>query len=131
MTQELMQSAIALADALADENRALSKLEFAHAATLLEAKTRATSAFIAAQAREASTRPEARTRRPVLEATIVRLRDLAAENTRLLERAIIVQRRVIGSIVNAIPKAGNAPRYGASGAFAGGYVRPMALSARA
>lgn len=131
MTQELVQSAIALAEALAEENRALESLTFAQAATLLEAKTRATSAFITAQAREASAPPGARTRRQQLEPTVVRLRDLAAENKRLLERAIIVQRRVIGSIVDAIPKAGSAPRYGASGAFAGGHVRPMALSARA
>ena len=131
MTQDLVQSATALADALADENQALGKLEFARAALLLDVKNRATAAFIAAQAREASAPPALRTRRQVLEATIVRLRDLAAENKRLLERAIIVQRRVIGCIVGAIPKSGPAPRYGASGAIAGGHVRPMALSSRA
>ena len=131
MTEDLVQSATVLADALADENQALGALEFARAALLLDAKNRATAAFIAAQAREASAPAEMRTRRQVLEATIVRLRDLAAENKRLLERAIIVQRRVIGSIVDTIPKAGPAPRYGASGAFASGDVRPMALSSRA
>jgi len=112
MTQELIQSAIALADTLAEENRALDRLEFAHALSLLEAKMRATSAFIAAQAHAASAVPEARAQR-------------------LLERAIIVQRRVIGCIVGALPRSESAPRYGASGAFAGGHVRPMALSARA
>jgi prepilin-type processing-associated H-X9-DG protein len=129
MTQDLVQSAMALADALAEENRALDGLEFARAARWLEAKAQATSAFIAAQAWEA---PAAmRTRRQVLEAAVVRLRDLAAENKQLLERAVIVQRRVIGSIVDAIPKSGPAPRYGSSGAFADGHVRPMALSSRA
>jgi hypothetical protein len=131
MTQELMQSAIALADALAEENRALDSLAFVRAAELLDAKTRATASFIAAQAREASAPSEMRTRRQVLEAAVVRLRDLAAENKRLLERAIIVQGRVIGSIVGALPKSGPAPRYGSSGAFADRHVRPMALSARA
>ena len=131
MTQELIQSAIALADTLAEENRALDRLEFAHALSLLEAKMRATSAFIAAQAHAASAVPEARAHRQPMEATAARLRDLAAENKRLLERAIIVQRRVIGCIVGALPRSESAPRYGASGAFAGRHVRPMALSARA
>jgi hypothetical protein len=131
MTQELMQSATVLADALAEENGALDRLEFARAVTLVDAKDRATSAFIAAQARAASAPMEMRTRRQILEAALVRLRDLAAENTRLLERAIVVQRRVIGSIVDALPKTPSAPRYGASGAIAGANMRPMALSARA
>jgi hypothetical protein len=131
MKQALMQSAIALADALAEENRALGSLELKCAAALLDAKLRATSALIAAQAREASAPPAARTRKEQMEATAARLRDLAAENKRLLERAITVQGRVIGCIVGALPKPGSAPRYGASGAFAGGRVRPMALSARA
>jgi hypothetical protein len=130
MTQELIQSATALAETLAEENRALGSLEFARAATLVDAKERA-SAFIAAQAREASAPPEMRTRRQVLEAALARLRDLAAENKRLLERAIIVQGRVIGSIVEALRKTPIAPRYGASGALAGATTRPMALSARA
>ena len=131
MTQELIQSATVLADALAEENRALGSLEFARAATLVDAKERATSAFIAAQAREASAPPEMRTRRQVLEAALFRLRELGRENKQLLERAIIVQGRVIGSIVEALRKTPIAPRYGASGALASATTRPMALSARA
>jgi len=131
MKEELMQSAVALADVLTEENGALGRLELARAVTLVDAKERATSEFIAAQAREASAPQEMRTRRQVLEATLGRLRDLAAENKRLLERAITVQGRVIGCIVEALPKAPSAPRYGASGALAGAAMRPMALSARA
>ena len=132
MTQDLIQSAAALADTLAEENRALSGLELARAAMLLDAKLRATSAFIAAQAREASAPPNLRTRRQLMEAAVLRLKDLAAENKRLLERAIIVQGRVIGCIIAALPKiAAGTRHYGATGAFAGPRMRPMALSARA
>ena len=61
-----------------------------------------------------------------------RLGELAGENKRLLERAVIVQGRVIGTVVRAIPKAvGGAPRYGAGGALSEtARMRPMALSAR-
>jgi hypothetical protein len=127
-----MQSAGALADTLAEENRALGGLELARAVTLLDAKLRATSAFIAAQAREASAPQNSRTRSQQVEAAVLRLKDLAAENKRLLERAIIVQGRVIGSIVEALPKIAPGTRhYGATGVLAGPRMLPMALSARA
>ena len=132
MTHELVQSATALADTLEEENHALRGLELARAVTLLDAKVRATSAFIAAQAREASAPLDLRTRRQLVEAAVLRLRDLAAENERLLERAIVVQGRVIGSIVEALSRVtARTRRYGATGALAGPGMRPMALSARA
>jgi len=131
MTESLMQSATELANTLAEENRALGSLELARAVTLLDAKLRATSAFIAAQAREASNPDELRTRRQLIQDAAVRLRDLAADNKRLLEHAIRVQGRVIGSIVEALPKVtSGVQRYGASGAMAASRVRPIALAAR-
>jgi hypothetical protein len=131
MTQDLMQSAAALADALAEENQALGGLELGRAVTLLDTKLCAVSAFIAAEARAASAPQGARPRRQLVEAAVLRLRDLAEENKRLLERAIIVQGRVIGSIVAALPRiAAGTRHYGATGALAGSRLRPMALSAR-
>jgi hypothetical protein len=133
MTQKLLQSATLLADTLAAENRALAGLDFAHAVALLDAKLRATDAFVAARAHAASAPDELRNRRHLVEDVATRLRELAAENKRLLERAVIVQGRVIGAIVRAVPKAtGGVPRYGAGGALAETTrMRPMALSARA
>jgi len=124
MTQQFLQAATALADTLAAENRALAVLDFAGAVALLGAKQRATEAFVAA-----ATPVDMRNQNAVA----TRLRELAVENKRLLERAVTVQGRVIGAIVRAIPKAvGAAPRYGAGGAFAGATrIRPIALSARA
>jgi hypothetical protein len=72
-------------------------------------------------------------RRRLLAVVAARLRELADENKRLLERAVIVQGRVIGAIVRAIPKVtGGVPRYGAGGGFADtARMRPIALSAHA
>jgi hypothetical protein len=133
MTQQLLQSAGALADTLAAENRALAGLDFVRAVTLLGAKLRATDAFIAAHEQVASAPDEMRGRRRLFTDVAARLRELAAENKRLLERAVIVQGRVIGAIVSAVPKVvGGVPRYGAGGVLAETTrVRPMALSSRA
>ena len=129
MTQDFLQSATALADTLAAENRALTNLDFGRATALLAAKQRATEAF----AQAATTSEDMRTRRNLFADVATRLRDLGAENQRLLERAVFVQGRVIGAIVRAVPKlAGGVPRYGAGGAVSEtARVRPIALSARA
>jgi hypothetical protein len=122
VTQDLTQAAVALAATLVAENQALIGLDFRRAAALLDEKRRAADAFAAA-AQD----------RQVAADVVTRLRDLAAENKRLLERAVLVQGRVIGAVVRAIPKVvGGVPRYGAGGAFTGNTrMRPMALSARA
>ncbi len=131
MIQEFLQSVAALADTLAEENRALAGLDFGRAVMLLETKQRATDAFAAAH--HAATPDAMRTRRSLVEPLVRRLRDLADENKRLLERAVTVQGRVIGAIAGAIPKTiGGAPRYGSRGALADvSRMRPIALSARA
>jgi len=128
---DLLQSATALADTLAIENRALAGLDFAGAVRLLDAKQRAADGFIAAQA--ASAPGAMRTRRGLFEEVATRLRVLATENKQLLERAVMVQGRVIGAIVGAVPKtSGGVARYGSGGAMAETTrIRPMALSARA
>ena len=133
MNQELLQSATRLADTLAAENRALAGLDFARAVALLGAKLRAADEFVAARAQAGAAPDEMRNWRSSVEEVATRLRDLAAENKRLLERAVVVQGRVIGAIVHAIPKAvGGVPRYGAGGALAESTrMRPMAFSARA
>jgi len=133
MTHDLLQSATALAYTLAAENRALAELDFTRAVTLLDAKQRATDAFAAAHARAATTPDDMRTRRSLIMDVATRLRELAGENKRLLERAVVVQGRVIGAVVRAIPKAvGGAPRYGSGGALSEATrMRPIALSARA
>ena len=133
MNQELLQSATTLADTLAAENRALSDLDFTSAANLFGAKLRATDAFVAAHARAAAAPGEPRDRRRLVGDVVTRLRELTAENKRLLERAVLVQGRVIGAVVRAVPKVTRGvPRYGSGGALTEtSRVWPMALSARA
>lgn len=121
MSTTLTTAAAALADVLAQENAALAALDLAAAAALLEAKQAAAEAFAAAQAEDA----------PPLDGRdlAVRLRELAAQNRQLLERAIRVQRRVLGIIAKALPPPA-APRYGASGTLRAGAVAPVIVSAR-
>jgi hypothetical protein len=131
MTREQIEAAVALADTLAQENEALAVLDFPRAAGLLEAKQRATEALSAAASRAAgSVQPDAE---QLARDVSARLRDLAAENKRLLEHAIGVQGRVIGMLAQAMPKpTSDAGRYGADGAIAGTrQPAPMAISARA
>lgn len=129
MTEPLIAEAMALAALLTRENAALTALDFAGAAALLPQKETVTAAFAAAQ-RDAGDRPDGATED--MRRLAGQLRDLADENRRLLERAIYVQRRVVGAVVRAVPKAfGGAARYGATGAMAA--IRrppPVVVSAR-
>lgn len=132
MVQKLIDAAAALADTLARENHALAELDLARAVALLEEKTRATEAFAAANAQSAARglNPEERTR--VVEQVAEHLRSLAIDNKRLLERALMVQRRVVDSLVQAAPAAiARTPRYNARGAVAAAALPPVALSTRA
>lgn len=65
-------------------------------------------------------------------AAIARLRDLAEQNRRLLERGIAIQGDVIGLLAGALRKSGGPSRYAATGAPTRS-VQPVAfaLSARA
>ena len=134
MTPELAAAAVWLADTLAAENRALSALDLGRAAALLGDKERAVAAFEAARLLAARQAPGARPgdRRAEAEALAARLRDLGAENRRLLERAIGVQGQVIATVARALPARPGGPSYGASGAATRGRRQPaLALAARA
>ncbi len=133
MPTELMRAASLLSEALARENAALAAVDFVAAGALLDAKREAAGHFAAAHARLAAAgRPAGPLPRDVADIAR-RLRNLAAEYKTLLERAIAAQRRVIGSIARAVPRAmARAPRYDFRGALSDGRnPLPVALSARA
>jgi hypothetical protein len=124
----LIAAAVRLADVLATENAALTALNLPAAARLLPEKLAATDAFTAAQAgARAGARAGAQVGakeggapgRPSAELETVagRLRELAAENRRLLERAMLVQGRVIATVAKAARATAErtAPTYGARG----------------
>ena len=116
MMQSLIIAGVRLADALREENEALSRLDLPRAATLADVKIRASDAFAAAFAATAKTgaRPQG-TERATTDALQTRLKDLGAENRRLLERAISVQSRVIETIAGAAIPASRPTTYGMAG----------------
>ena len=121
-----------MAALLEQENRLLQALDLAAAAALLPAKQNAADAFIRAQTHAKLTGGIPQAGRAAAIALGTRLRTLAAENRRLLERGLAAQGRVIAVIARAVrTRPATAPRYGASGAFAGPRTpTPIAISAR-
>lgn len=97
----------AMSDLLEQENAALTAMDFARAGALLGPKHAAADALAAAwraaQGTEAS------------DSALQRLGELAAENRRLLNRAMRVQRRVLELVARAARKDPIGARYGASG----------------
>ena len=133
MMQSLIIAGVRLADALREENEALSRLDLPRAATLADVKIRASDAFAAAFAATAKTgaRPQG-TERATTDALQTRLKDLGAENRRLLERAISVQSRVIETIAGAALPRAQPATYGGGGYRAAPRVAPsLALAASA
>jgi hypothetical protein len=127
MTETLVTAAARLAAVLARENDALAALDLPAAAGLVAEKRAATEALERSQAGMPAV-----ARDPGLAAAAERLRALAEENRRLLERAIAVQGRVIGIIARAASQAVALPGYGAGGDRTRPRQGPaMALSARA
>ena len=122
---ELMNATVDLASALAAENAALRAMDLPAAAALLTRKQDAAAAFDAARKQAPAAGSAA------LREAASRLVAQAAENRRLLERAIHVQTRVLGVIAGAARAANPAPRYGRSGAYANRPATGWALSARA
>jgi hypothetical protein len=117
-TDDLPTAGIALATLLEQENRLLETLDLAAAAALLPAKQSATATFLRAQGHTATAGGAAA--RGAMMALGTRLRALAAENRRLLERGLAAQGRVIAVIARAARvHATKVPRYGASGTLAG------------
>lgn len=115
MTASLLTAATRLVQVLTAENAALLALDAPAAAALLEEKLAAARGLAEAAAR----RPAAR-QTPESAGLALRLRDLAEENRRLLERAILVQSRVLDMVAHAARQgvAQSNGRYGASGAAA-------------
>ena len=133
MDAELITTATALSDALARENAALTALDLARAAAMLDEKMAAAAAFSAAVQRARQLGETHSDQREQIRHVGTRLRDLSAENRRLLERAIFVQGSVLATIARALPKGQlAAPRYGAAGTLTNPrHTQAMALSARA
>ncbi len=110
MSTNLLAAAGTLADTLAEENAALAALDLPRAAAMLADKQRAAADFIAAQGE-----PVVAAQRDAAENLARRLQSLAEENRALLERAIVVQGRVIGVIARAAAPAVAPSCYGARG----------------
>ncbi len=143
MTADLAIVTARLAEVLTAENEALAALDLPRAGAMLAAKVQAADAFTAAQALAAAASARASddavrgasagaAPHPA-EAPLEHLRVLANENQRLLATALTVQRRVIGIIINALPRAmqGTAPRYGGGGCAVVPPMRAVTISARA
>jgi flagellar biosynthesis/type III secretory pathway chaperone len=131
MIEAVMHAAHRLAEALRAENEALARLDLGAAATLGRHKRQAAEAFEAAYA--AASRSGARAAgeaRGQAEAIAIRLRDLTAENRKLLERAIELQARVIETIAGAAKPPGPGT-YGARGAARAGRGGPVSVLSRA
>jgi hypothetical protein len=127
MTRRLVETAVALADTLARENAALAAMDLGGAARLLEEKQAALARFAAAQ----ETPPLDAAERALALQVGERLQVLAAENKRLLERALRAQTRVLGIVAGAA-RVATSDRYAASGTRAPARAAPaVVLSARA
>lgn len=132
MSPQLIEAAAALAHVLTLENEALSALDLPRAGSFLPEKTNALQAMAEAE-KASSSNTLTFDQRARAQAIASQLRTLCEENRRLLERALVVQRRMIGTITRAVPRAAErTPRYGSNGTLSG--LRrppPVALLARA
>jgi len=123
----MLEAAAALATVLAEENAALAVMDIPRANALLATKIAATDRLVLAM------RPPVAPLPAQGRAQAGQLRDLAAQNKILLERAMVAQNRVMACIARAVPKAmAQGGPYGAGG----GQSRPrnmpaVAFSARA
>ena len=126
MNTRMIAAAVALAHTLTEENEALRALDVTRAVGLLARKRADTEAFASAQAEMRAMTGE---HRALAMQVAARLSDAAAENKRLLERAIAVQGQVIATLLRAIPAALPTARYGARGARID-RAAPISLSSR-
>jgi hypothetical protein len=116
MIEAVLRAGLRLAEALDAENRALAALDLEAAVALAPAKSAAADAFAAA--RDAAAKADARAEgqeRTLAEQLGRRLEGLAAENRRLLERAITLQAQVIETIAGAALPAAGPGTYGRLG----------------
>ena len=121
-------AAMGLLDVLEQENVALRQLDLPAATLLLDAKRAALSMF------ESRSRENARTEDADAAMRVLarRLQDAAAENKRLLERAMRAQHHVMSLLAHAARQSRPGGRYAAHGGYAGRQAdSAFALSARA
>ncbi|MEI7711338.1 MAG: hypothetical protein WCI94_07890 [Rhodospirillales bacterium] len=111
MSTRLIDTVTDLANTLARENAALDALDLSGAIALLPEKRRALTVLTETEA--IVLRPDLR---PAMEVALRRLRDLSAENRRLLKHALTVQSRVTEIVASALPRTEAAGRYAAPGA---------------
>jgi len=138
MTRTMLDAAKALAVTLAEENTALAVLDLKGAAALYPRKQADTAALVAAAEQtplgERMTEAFEAEQRRLARELAQRLRDLAEENRRLLERALQVQGQVLGTVARAVAQATPRAqrRYGAGGSLAAPRRQPpVLLSSRA
>jgi len=124
MIDRLTAAAGRLADVLTRENAALAAFDLTGAAGMLPEKRDAARTFDELRSAIGSATTQHRAR---LDGPIRHLSDLAADNQRLLERALAVQTRVLGIIARVVRQDARASRYGATGELAVGR-RPAALT---
>jgi flagellar biosynthesis/type III secretory pathway chaperone len=124
----LHAAAMQLAEMLERENAALQRLDLPAAAALLAGKRAALAMFESVAREDTPVGASAEAMRPLA----FRLRDAAAENKRLLERAMAAQHHVMSLLAQAARQAGPGKRYGAQGAYvARASESAFAFSARA
>lgn len=116
MMRTMLQAGLRLEEALRAENEALARLDMTRAAALATVKVQASDAFAAATtaAGRGGARPDGEERERA-QGLAGNLRDLAAENRRLLERAIALQSRIIETIAGAAIPASRPTTYGDAG----------------
>ena len=120
MSKDLITAGTVLADMLESENAALAVLDLPRAGGMLADKQRAVAGLAAARTAPAACEGAERMAR--------RLRALAVENKRLLERAIAAQSQVVGVIARAATATAAPTGYGPAG---GRQPAAVAFSAQA
>lgn len=130
MIEAVITAARRLMEALSAENEALARLDLPTAGELARGKRQAADAFEAAfAAAHRSGTKAGGAEREAAERIALRLRDLTAENRRLLERAIDLQSRVIETIAGAAKPAAPAT-YGVRGRQREGRAGAVSVLAR-
>jgi hypothetical protein len=124
MAKPVIAAALDLAGILDRENIALKAMDLRQTAGLLAEKAAAIIDLLAS-GEAALPSPH-----PALADVARRVDNLALENRRLLERAIVAQQRVIGIVVRAVAAVAGEPGYGPK-CGPETAARPMALSTRA
>lgn len=127
MSAQLLTAAIRLADVLTAENAALASMDMAAAARMLPEKIAATDGFAAAQKPGAAGVAATAGLRTVA----TRLQALGLANRTLLERAMAVQNRVLGTLAQATRGSGMATGYGRTGTNAPRSAGTWALCSQA